>query len=104
VKAASPFAPPRWHALARCKESAWAPWYGDDDVSDRPTLRPTVLAAARALCASCPVQRICLTHALTKPENYGIWAGTSGRQRDKLIERIEAGESVAAVVDECLAR
>ncbi len=96
--------PPRWHTLALCRRTSWCAWFGDDDIRDRPTLRPTVLAAARALCAACPVQRRCLTHALTQPEHYGIWAGTSGRQRDAMHDRIERGESVAEVVDAWLAR
>lgn len=36
---------------------------------------PTVLAEARALCASCPVRDLCLTGALERHEPHGVWGG-----------------------------
>ena len=36
---------------------------------------------AKEICARCPVQEICLEHALTKPERFGIWGGKSERER-----------------------
>lgn len=30
---------------------------------------------ARALCAGCPVQNLCLTGALARGERFGIWGG-----------------------------
>ena len=39
------------------------------------------LAAARAVCAGCPVRRECLEHALAQPEKFGVWGGTSERER-----------------------
>ncbi|MGW6686227.1 WhiB family transcriptional regulator [Streptomyces sp. NPDC054961] len=38
-------------------------------------------AAAREVCALCPVQRDCLRHALKAPEPSGIWGGLTGRER-----------------------
>ena len=37
--------------------------------------------AARAVCARCPVVEDCLTYALENREEYGIWGGTSERER-----------------------
>lgn len=42
------------------------------------------LAELRAVCASCPVQAECLDMALTDHLEYGVYAGTSERQRRKL--------------------
>jgi WhiB family redox-sensing transcriptional regulator len=57
---------------------------------------------ARAMCRGCPVRRQCLTAALEQGEEYGVWGGTSGRQRDRLRIRLEAGESIGELVEECL--
>lgn len=42
------------------------------------------LQRARETCASCPVNAECLEWALTKPEEYGVWGGTTPRQRGAL--------------------
>lgn len=36
---------------------------------------------AKAVCKSCPVIAKCLTHALTVPEDYGVWGGLSADER-----------------------
>ncbi len=42
------------------------------------------VAAAKALCHGCPKRLDCLTTALETPERYGIWGGTTPRERDWL--------------------
>ncbi len=37
--------------------------------------------AARAICARCPVRAECLQYALERGEMFGIWGGTSERER-----------------------
>jgi WhiB family transcriptional regulator, redox-sensing transcriptional regulator len=44
---------------------------------------------AKAVCRKCPVREDCLEHALVNHEHYGIWGGTSERER-KRIRRIRA--------------
>lgn len=45
----------------------------------------SAIAAARAVCALCPVREKCLQYALDAgPELCGIWAGTTERQRARL--------------------
>lgn len=49
---------------------------------------------ARSVCAICPVQRDCLEDALERNERFGIWGGTSARERQQLRGRrspIECG-------------
>lgn len=41
----------------------------------------------KAICAGCPVREECLEHALTAPEKFGIWGGTSERERGKIRKR-----------------
>jgi hypothetical protein len=92
---------PKWHEGASCLDKDYALFFGDD-TGARPALRRSVLARARRVCAPCEVSVQCLTHALTLPEKYGIWGGTSGRQRELLQERIKRGETVDALVTEVL--
>ncbi|MET9470143.1 WhiB family transcriptional regulator [Streptomyces sp. NPDC006544] len=41
-------------------------------------------AAAREVCALCPVQRDCLRHALKTAAPAGIWGGLTERERRRL--------------------
>ena len=42
------------------------------------------IAAAKAICAVCPVIDKCYTHAMTYPEPAGIWAGLTADERLKI--------------------
>lgn len=39
---------------------------------------------AKALCVPCPVRPDCLTHALTRPEHYGVWGGLGEEERAEM--------------------
>lgn len=41
------------------------------------------VAAAKAVCAACPVQQNCLEHGLTVHEPYGIWGGLTVEERQE---------------------
>lgn len=69
-----------WKAQANCAGVDPALFY--PEVADRPTA-----AAARAVCAGCPVRLECLAYALRNGEEYGIWGGTTERDR-RLIRRL----------------
>jgi Transcription factor WhiB len=43
-----------------------------------------LLRKARALCASCPLQRQCFNHGLAQRE-FGVWGGFDHRQRAEMI-------------------
>lgn len=47
------------------------------------------LAAARAVCARCPVSRDCFISSFQNDERHGIWAGftTHDRRRTKRLTR-----------------
>lgn len=38
-------------------------------------------AAARRVCAGCPVRAECLEYALEAGEKFGVWGGTSEKER-----------------------
>ena len=46
---------------------------------------PRRQAAAKAVCARCPVIDACLKHALSVREPYGVWGGMSEEERARLI-------------------
>lgn len=65
---------PRWFDEAACRgidPGLFHPARGDYAVERQ----------ARQVCAGCPVRAECLAHALTFHELYGIWGGTSARER-----------------------
>lgn len=41
-------------------------------------------AAAKAVCAGCPVRQECADYALTNRLTFGIWGGLSERERRRL--------------------
>jgi WhiB family redox-sensing transcriptional regulator len=66
-----------WRAHARCKgvsTSVFFPARGDG----------FSLRVARQLCQCCPVQAECRAYALSTHVRYGVWGGTSERQRVRL--------------------
>ena len=64
-----------WRTHARCKGQPVEWFYPEPNTN--------IGARARAICATCPVQQPCLNWAVIH-ENYGIHAGTSPRQRERL--------------------
>lgn len=95
---------PEWHDDALCRGVVDSDdiFFGVDDV-ERPALPPRAILRARALCTACPVAVTCLTWAFEHDERFGIWAGTTGRQRAELRKRLSAGETIPGLVKECLA-
>lgn len=69
------FERPPWMADAACKEHAREIFYpvrGDDS-------RP-----AKQICARCLVRDECLAYAIEGNERFGVWGGTSERERRRL--------------------
>jgi hypothetical protein len=55
---------------------------------------------AKAVCATCPVHVECLTWALANHERFGIWGGTSERERRRIRCRLAAGQAVPELTPE----
>lgn len=83
-----PFQPrPFWFQFASCR-----PEYADrplDQWVDMffPT-RGADLGPAREICAECPARDACADHALA--EKFGVWGGTSERERRRLRRKLTA--------------
>ncbi len=67
---------PAWHADGLCRKA--------DPGTFFPVNADGVVRAQR-ICNACPVKAACLTWALEHNE-YGLWGGTSERQRRRLRE------------------
>lgn len=53
------------------------------------------LQAAKVVCAECPVKQQCLDYAIENGEHFGVWGGTSERERRRIRGRRRALDGVA---------
>jgi len=70
---------PEWMDFAACRDmdgDLFFPARGED------------VSAAKAVCRTCVVRPTCLAYALEHDEYWGIWGGTSARQRQQLRMRM----------------
>ena len=84
---------PEWHYQAACETADTVTFFGKPTDDNKLQLTVTQIAEARKICDRCPVWEICLTHALTFPENAGVWAGTSASERYKIRLLVQAHET-----------
>jgi WhiB family redox-sensing transcriptional regulator len=66
---------PDWQENALCSQTDPEAFFPDKGESTR---------EAKAICSRCDVRQECLEYALGRSERYGIWGGTSERERRKL--------------------
>jgi WhiB family redox-sensing transcriptional regulator len=66
---------PDWTADAQCRGQDSELWYPQ---------RGEVPRHAIAVCGRCPVAQQCLDYALDHNEGFGIWAGTTARERRRI--------------------
>ena len=67
--------PVEWQNDARCTEVDPEIFFPERGGSSR---------AARTVCAQCNVRAQCLEYALNNKEQFGIWGGTSERERRRI--------------------
>ena len=73
-----------WQYLGACRGVDPETFFSPD--AERGPRRRAREAAAKALCAVCPVITECLDHALTVREPYGVWGGMNINERDQLLK------------------
>jgi len=64
-----------WHDSASCRGADPDLFFPKRGASTRP---------AKDICLECPVQVKCLDHAVDPGEKFGIWGGTSEKERRKI--------------------
>ena len=80
---------PDWHADAACKETPEVSFFPEQGEPAEP---------AKAVCGRCLVQAECLEWALGQGATlWGIWAGTTDRQRMRLRSELRRGASARHV-------
>lgn len=90
---------PEWQLKAHCAGVGLDNYFGNEQ--EQPTMSFKQIRQASKLCDVCPVYRECLNHALSNKEEYGVWAGTSGRVRRKIFTMIDQGQvTVDQVVED----
>lgn len=70
--------PPDWAAQSACTKVDPETFFPDSQPGP---------AAAKAVCAGCPVRRECLVAALARNERFGVWGGLTERERLNLKRR-----------------
>ena len=99
------YGPGDWQRRGLCRrlplELSDPLFFGNED-RQAPEDLIVAVETARRMCDHCPVPRDCLTYALSHDMRYGVWGGTSGKQREKMRVRMALGASVEELVDECL--
>jgi len=83
---------PDWHQMAACTGAPQDRFFGDD-LNNKSMSSKQIRDIAGQYCSVCPVFEECLRQALENDEEYGIWAGTSGRTRKAMQVMIAQGET-----------
>lgn len=73
-----------WHLHAACRGMDTDLFYSADFARGAPKRNQE--AAAKAICATCPVIQQCLSRALQVGEPHGVWGGLNSDERDALID------------------
>lgn len=87
-----------WHLRARCRGMPDTRFFQADH--QRGAERALSELRAKAVCGGCEVAAQCLDHALGWPEKYGVWGGTTPRERASIRagQGLE-GSAIAAAGD-----
>lgn len=72
-----------WQLQAACRGMDVGVFFSPD--RERGEARDEREAAAKAICAQCPVRRECLDHALAVREPFGVWGGLTQHERAELL-------------------
>ena len=71
---------PTWRSRAACTGI-------DSDIFYPATEDETEADEAKAICAVCPVNAICLEHALSAREKEGVWGGATEKERRRMLRQ-----------------
>ncbi len=78
----------RWMSQGKCQQLPPETFFPSDGMG---------VAVARGICASCPVQAMCLEYALRNKIDHGVWGGASERERRRIARQRRSNARVASV-------
>jgi len=79
--------PKEWRLAAACRDLDTAVFFPETDDE---------VAAAKAVCATCPVREACLEFALVTRQDDGVWGGLDENERRRLRRRRQEAARKAA--------
>jgi WhiB family redox-sensing transcriptional regulator len=71
-----------WRDNAACKKLGTNIFFADTEHSSREATNK--VNNAKQICSNCKVQVVCLSYALNKEIEFGIWGGFTGRERNSI--------------------
>jgi len=79
--------PDQWRLDAACRDLDTAVFFPETDEG---------VAAAKAVCATCPVREACLQFALVTRQDDGVWGGLDENERRRVRRRRQEAARKAA--------
>jgi WhiB family redox-sensing transcriptional regulator len=70
----------RWRDRARCRGLDLSLFFPENEEG-------ADAESAKEVCAACPVREECLQDAMAAKEAYGVWGGTTPRDRRRMLRR-----------------
>ena len=74
-----------WQENANCREEENSLFFLEPHTRGKTKHRQEL--AAKKICRSCPVISQCLSHALSVPEYFGVWGGTTADERNRILRK-----------------
>lgn len=93
---------PEWHAKALCLGDTGTTFFGSPEPTERPPYTTSDIKKAKEQCATCPVFETCLRQAIGGFEEYGVWAATTTKERQKYFRLIRKGLATADQIIETI--
>nr|WP_308379306.1 WhiB family transcriptional regulator [Streptomyces sp. ISL-43] len=87
----------QWQSRAACRDLGSTRFF--HPAGERGEDREERDAAAKRVCAGCPVRTACLDYALRTREPFGVWGGLTEEERRALPRPSRAGRSPATAPD-----
>jgi len=96
---------PDWHARANCLGDTGTTFFGSPEPTERPPYTTSDIKRAKNQCNNCPVFEACLRQAINNGEEYGVWAATTTKERQKYFRMIRKGQYTSdQIIDMILER
>lgn len=83
-----------WGRDAACQTSSGSVFFGPNGFESKRD-RARREAAAKTICARCPVISACRDYAMRTGESFGVWGGLGEAERRSLMQRLQPRHQTA---------